>query len=345
MSMSDTDGWKGRKLQPPGSLGWLVAQLRGLMDRVRALENAAPLRSASISEGGLAIKDGGNLTIQDGGDVVVRDGGDVIIEEGGSFRSLWADGTPGAAFGPLWLDADPEVTESIGLLVQASAADASRDVFRAKTVLGTGSKEVYVGQADNAGNVDVFFVYSDSTHISGDNGISVEAPSGQIVVEAGANLFLKGAEVFAQIPNITGSANLAIGGSPTTYGALRRIGSSLRYKVDVEPLDLSHLSADEIVDALQGVTWRDRGMVEEDPGTTLRIPGHIAEELHDAGLGAFVVYDEQGRPDAISYDRLTAALAQALRTTRDETAQLLATVTAQGEAIADLTARLEALEA
>ena len=337
--VSDTQGWKGRRLDPPGAMGPMVGEIRKIWAAIRELRSRAPLQSASISDGGLTIKDGGDLTIQDGGNVLVQDGGNVEVSEGGSFRSMYDDGTPGAAFGPLWLDSDPDVTESIGLLVQAAEGDDNRDVFRAKTVLSSGSKEVYVGQADNSGNVDVFRVFADSAHVAGDNSASLtSAGSGQIVVEAGGTLFLKGAAVAAQIPNLTGSANLLIsGGSPTAYGEIRRATSSLRYKQDIEPLDLSHLTADQIVDALQGVTWRDRGMVEADPDTTLRIPGHIAEWLVEAGLEAFVVYDDQGRPDAISYDRLSAALAQALRATRAEVAVLR-------EQLGDVMTRLETLE-
>lgn len=329
--MSDTEGWKGRRHEPPSAFSALYAELKNLKRRLAALETRAPLSNASISEG----------------DLIIRNGGSVIVEDGGSFQATRADGSAGAVFGPLWLDAAPDVTESVGLLVQADNSDDNRDVFRAKTVLSSGSKEVYVGQVDNAGNVDMVGIYSDSTVIHGDNGLWLEsAGTGQVAIAAGGTLFLKGAAVAAQIPNLTGSANLIInGGGPTSYGEIRRATSSLRYKQDVEPLDLSHLSADQIVDALQGVTWRDRGMVETDPDTTLRIPGHIAEHLHDAGLGAFVVYDEQGRPDAISYDRLSGALAQALRTTREELAQLRETTAAQGEAIATLTTRLDALEA
>lgn len=323
-----TAGWK-RPSSPPGSMGSLAGALGRTDRRLRDLESGSPLNSASISEGGLTV----------------RDGGDVVIHEGGSFRATWADGSSGALFGPIELDAEPDVTESIGLLVQAAAADDNRDVFRAKTVLTTGSKEVYVGQSDNDGNVDFFGIFSDATAIRGDNSASLRSATGQVVIEAGGPLFLSGSQINAIIRTDTATANLGIaGGDSTSYGELRRITSSLRYKQDVEALDLSHLTADQIIDALQGVTWRDRGMVERDPETTLRIPGHIAEHLHDAGLGAFVVYDEQGRPESISYDRLTGALAQALRTTRDETAQLSATVTAQDKAIADLAARVTALE-
>ncbi|GAA4707482.1 hypothetical protein APR04_003808 [Promicromonospora umidemergens] len=324
--MSDTDGWKGRQHPPPGSMGWLAAQLRTLQARIRALENSAPLRSASISAGDLTIKDGGNVVVQDGGNLHIQDGGDVVVE-GGTFRAEHADGTPGAAFGPLWLDSDPDVIESVGLLVQADLADANRDVFRAKTVLASGSKEVYIGQADNDGEVDWFGVWSKDVDIRSTGQVEIGSAIGEVFIHTGQT---------------SESANAYIS---NTTGYTARIGSSLRYKQDVEPLDLGALTADEIVDALQGYTWRDKAQVEADPDTTRRIPGHIAEYLHEAGLGIFVGYDDQDRPDSVTYDRVTGALAQALRTTRDEAAQLRDTVTAQGKAIATLTDRLDALEA
>lgn len=200
-------------------------------------------------------------------------------------------------------------------------------MFRAKTVLADGSKQVYVGQSDNNGAVDWFGVWSKDVDIRSTGQATLGSDIGEVFIHTGTT---------------TEIANAYIS---STTGYTARATSSLRYKQDVQPLDLGALTADQIVDALLGSTWRDKAQVEADPDTTRRIPGHIAENLHNAGLGVFVGYDDQGQPDSVAYDRLTSALAQALRTTRDEAAQLQATVTAQGEAIADLTARVTALEA
>lgn len=94
-------------------------------------------------------------------------------------------------------------------------------------------------------------------------------------------------------------------------GIIGRVVSSRRYKQDI---------ADAVVDpqvvyAMRGCTWRQISEVEADPETERRYIGNIAEELHDlgGGLEQFVVYDEQGRPDAIAYDRLPVALLAAIK--------------------------------
>lgn len=102
-------------------------------------------------------------------------------------------------------------------------------------------------------------------------------------------------------------------------GRLLRSTSSLRYKVDVRDAE----PAPSILD-VQPRTWADRN----DPEGPRHF-GVIAEELHDLGLGDLVVYDAEGRPDAVAYDRGWIPLVAVLREQRDQ--------------IADLTARVDAL--
>lgn len=99
-----------------------------------------------------------------------------------------------------------------------------------------------------------------------------------------------------------GTDTLAANTYLTTSGGIRRTSSSLRYKQDVEDLQVD-LAA---VLAMRPRTWRDKRQVEEDPTTTLRIPGFIAEELDALGLIEFVTYEANG-PESIQYDRLAAA--------------------------------------
>lgn len=99
-----------------------------------------------------------------------------------------------------------------------------------------------------------------------------------------------------------GTETLAANTYITTSGTIRRTSSSIRYKQDVEDLQVD-LSA---VLAMRPRTWRDKRQVEEDPTTTLRIPGFIAEELDVLGLTEFVTYEANG-PESIQYDRLSAA--------------------------------------
>lgn len=99
-----------------------------------------------------------------------------------------------------------------------------------------------------------------------------------------------------------GTDTLAANTYLTTSGGIRRTSSSLRYKQDVEDLQVD-LAA---VLAMRPRTWRDKRQVEEDPTTTLRIPGFVAEELDALGLTEFVTYEANG-PESIQYDRLSAA--------------------------------------
>jgi hypothetical protein len=335
--MSELDGWGGRRPAPPGEMSALVAEIADLRRRLDDLQTGAPLRSASISAGGLTIQDGGNLTLLDGGDVLI-DGGDlVIVSDEGRFTALHPDGSAAVKFGPLWLDASPGVTESRGMLVQAPESDNNRDIFRAKYVLASGLKAVYVGQSNDTGNVDEFGVWADDVAINGGASTYVRATAGfaQLEGSTGAAVYSPGqvqinsdvSQVFIQHGTTGSAANTVI----STSGLIQRSTSSVRYKDDVRPLDLSAVSAETILSALVPQTWRDRAEVEADPETTNRYVGVTAEALHDAGLGAFVVYDDRGLPDAVSYDRLVSALA--VITARQQTR------------LDDLTARLEALEA
>jgi hypothetical protein len=118
------------------------------------------------------------------------------------------------------------------------------------------------------------------------------------------------------------SANCVIG----IDGLIARGASSLRYKQDVEDLTID---ADKVLQ-LRPRTWRDKNAVAADPETDRRHVGFIAEELDQLGLTEFVTYDDQG-PEAIKYDRLTAALIPVLQQ--------------QQQQINALSARLDALEA
>lgn len=132
----------------------------------------------------------------------------------------------------------------------------------------------------------------------------------------------------------SGSANMYVSGG----GGLGRIGSSLRYKTDVEDAD----DAPTVLD-VQPKTWVDRSEKKlwdqaqtererigegplpktfqeaEDPR---RYYGAIAEEVHDLGLTHLVGYDEYGRPDTLNYDRFAIALIPEVRKLRDRITEL-----------------------
>jgi hypothetical protein len=106
------------------------------------------------------------------------------------------------------------------------------------------------------------------------------------------------------------AANLFI----TSGGVLQRSTSSARYKKDIT--DATH-GLSEVL-KLRPVKYR--GVNDGDTW----FGGLLAEDLHSLGLTEFVQYDEQGRPDAISYGPMVSLMAKAIQ---------------------QLTARVEALEA
>lgn len=95
-------------------------------------------------------------------------------------------------------------------------------------------------------------------------------------------------------------------------------GSSLRYKNNV-------VDSAQPVERLLDARLVDFTM-KQDTTSTLRT-GLIAEELDALGLKTLVIYDKQGRPDAVEYDRLGAWMIPLLRQQRDEIAQLKARLT------------------
>lgn len=325
--MSDTSGWKGRRAETPGAMGKVVDILRDLRRRVAALEVRAVLNAASISSGGLRIKDGGDVTVQDGGQLqVVGDEGERIrFHDGSMFLRYDAGNIEGRVTAGTSMSGQPAVW-----VIPPADVARTRETENAVIVVGRDATSPgglllgTEGQLQATAAQDMLFDAAGTMFFAADGDVVLQPADGHTV--------------WAHLETNTGTANVLYGGATTGIGALWKTGSSLRYKQDVEDLDLSHLSADQIVDALHGRTWRDRGQVGRDPDTTERIPGHIAEEIHDAGLTAFVIYDDQGRPDGVAYDRLSGALAQALRTTRDELAVERGRIDSLEEAVTALTA-------
>lgn len=97
----------------------------------------------------------------------------------------------------------------------------------------------------------------------------------------------------------SGSANVYVSGE----GTLRRSTSSRRYKTDEQPArDMS-----AILDVVPK-TWKPKDPTTLEVDDDTRYFGLIAEDLHDLGLHELVVYDDEGRPDAISEARVAYTL-------------------------------------
>lgn len=80
--------------------------------------------------------------------------------------------------------------------------------------------------------------------------------------------------------------------------------SSRRYKQDIVPADLDP----NLFYLAEIVNYRTIEAVEKSGEAAKVEIGGIAEQFHDIGLGQFVRYDSEGRPDGITYERLTVGL-------------------------------------
>jgi hypothetical protein len=89
----------------------------------------------------------------------------------------------------------------------------------------------------------------------------------------------------------------------TATGQLQRSTSSLRYKENIQ--DATHGLAE--VMQLRSVTYNGKKDGDKIFG------GFIAEEVHTVGLSEFVVYDGDGKPDALHYGNMIALMAKAIQ--------------------------------
>lgn len=283
----------GRKMQ---DLGRAIADQSG----------ARRLQSATIDQGGLRIKnqgdlrvEGGNLEVRDGGAIDVLDGGDLNVRPGGTLRGYHLNGTPGALFGPLTADATGTYS-GVGLLIQDENAD---DVLRAKTD-ETGTTSVIIGETEKP--IDDLWFLARQYWLRCDNatGTGNAAPF-QLSCAGEIGIYSQTGRLRVPWTNSSAAANVALDAD----GIIQRVSSARKYKQDIEDYAVD---PDDVL-ALRPRTWRDRGEVERDPDVQTRYVGFIAEEVHDAGLTDLVVYDADGNPDALSYDRFTAALLQVVQ--------------------------------
>jgi hypothetical protein len=116
-----------------------------------------------------------------------------------------------------------------------------------------------------------------------------------------------------------GAANMYI---DSGNGYLYRSTSSLKYKQNVE----NYTKGLAEVMQLRPVSYQGKSEVDE--GKTYA--GLIAEEVHELGLTEFVVYAEDGTPDALAYSNMVALLVKAIQE--------------QTQIIKDLEARIVSLE-
>jgi hypothetical protein len=349
------------------SQGDVMRRVHILEGLVRELIAGRRLENASVGAGGVTFRGEGGITLAEGGGLTVADGGDILVEDGGTISSFGTDRAGVRIIGNgLDVIPPPEPTAVVGdgrLFAQNIGGGLWVELIPPRASGGTGNNRILLGgdtetapgkfiaytqgEAKVHGEGGAILLTAGDATVQGDKDVYIRSTggsawldgqagganvlaAGQIVVDAGTNLFLDGAnqvqinsaakQVFIQHDTTTNTASCYLG----TTGIVQRSTSARRFKLDIEDLDVDP----DTVLQLRPRTWRDLHEVEQNPDTRHRVPGFVAEELVDIGLDTFVTRNDDGEAESIAYDRLTAALIPLMQR--------------QQQQIDALTARLEA---
>jgi len=266
---------------------------------------------------------------RDFGDIVLRDDdGSMLRLKNSSIEMVPAPGIDNvhgriSSFnfgGRLWIQLDPpqsEAPQDNKIIVEGASVGTEGAVW----VNGAGYAELRSALGDVALRSDNGRIYANTggvTHFDIRNNGDImlwgrelwTLGSGNVIHSNSADILFQpsgdirfgatGGNVFHKYGSASSSPNAVVGTDGRLY---RSSASSRRYKYDIRPLE--HDPKDVL--KLQPVTWHDIWQDAADENKP-RIPGFIAEDVHEAGLTEYVQYDEEGRPDGLSYDRMTAAL-------------------------------------
>lgn len=118
------------------------------------------------------------------------------------------------------------------------------------------------------------------------------------------------------MPTTAAAANLYI--NPAANYQLSRSTSSLKYKKDVQDYN----KGINEINQLRPVYYKGK-----EDGDKI-YAGLIAEEVHDAGLNEFVMYDADGQPDALAYQNMVSLLIKGMQEQQAQIESLKAEVQA-----------------
>lgn len=139
-------------------------------------------------------------------------------------------------------------------------------------------------------------------YVTGAAGFRVDSSVSAVAEQAGSNpttVFIANTNgCYLGHDTTTNAANTNIG----TNGNVFRSTSARKYKTDIQDLDLDPRA----VLGLRPRTWVDKLQLSKDPDNAPRIPGFVAEEVEEVGLGIFVTYHGD-EVEGLSYDRISAA--------------------------------------
>jgi hypothetical protein len=305
-------------------------ELTTLQQMVRELRSASgTLGSATVAKGVLKFIEGGSISLQDGGSIVLEDGGGVMVGAGGFITAVGpiraVDADTGAAlayFGEL------QAPYKSGLL---TSTPAGTPFFWAAELLNGDRAMAFKGTSFTIDTTSGLFL-STTHRVDATDNIILNTPSlrlyGMGDTGTGANVALD-----------------VIGGVPV----LKRVVSSDRYKVDLEPVDVD----DDDMLAYTGITWFHKSTLDETPapwGIRRNVGNHAEAMAELPSLRQFVNYNDEGDPDSVENASFAVAVHEFGKRTRTRVVELEEQVkTLQAEAaardklLASALARLDAL--
>lgn len=257
-----------------------------------------------VVRGSSLIVDGGLLVIEGGGSQIIRDGGNLDVESGGDINVTGGAVNVTGDFGVVVSGGGDILIDSGGGILVENGGDIAVDDDGEIRVTSTSfGREVALLNGGigfyNPTTADLRFncyydEVNDSFLLRSDEGIrfTTDATSGTHFFDSNTSRLAHGTT------GSSANAHLSLNGT------LSRSTSSRRYKQDIADVEIDPAP----VRQLRSRTWRDKAEVEADPETERWYVGLIAEEVDELGLGQFVEYDDEGRPESISYDRLSVAL-------------------------------------
>jgi hypothetical protein len=194
------------------------------------------------------------------------------------------DGTPGAS------------NDMPGRLVFETTPDGSGSPVERMRIAANG--RIAVGTTSTAAGK---FVIRGEDATAGNWGLWVENSAGaQMLANLNSGLIQTGTAAQSPYNLTTGSgANVHVDSS----GSLLRSTSSLKYKSNIQ--DSNHGLLEVL--KLRSVTY-----TAQNSGETV-FGGLIAEEVHDAGLSEFVLYNNDCEPDALHYGNMVALAFKAIQ--------------------------------
>lgn len=310
-----------------------LVDLEAVVEQIRS--SMRTLAAATIDRGGLTVQNGGGINVEDGGRIVARDGFITSVDTttNGSARMqnasfyLIPDSDDLSRFGYMQIEAGEDAGNNLWMGPPRDSSEPNTTRF---TMRGRGGG------------------FGGAAWLLADDLISIRCrdgggnPSGRIYASAQRIDLSSGDLRLYELPTTSASANLRLnidaGGIPRVYYNT----SSRRFKTAID---------DAVIDPAEVAqvrvrTWQDIAELERDPDTKQRHVGAIAEELWQfPTLRQFVELDLDGEPVALKYDRMWALALVAARAVAERVTKLEAENAALKSQLADVLARLDALEA